>query len=76
MGVCTSCTHKSFGAGKGFDNEQTTLDGANDMSKSMSMRLNKMRTLSAKDIKGFKKADSINAYYDIEKSIGQGSDSL
>lgn len=29
-----------------------------------------MRTLSGKDIKGFKKADSINSYYEIEKSIG------
>lgn len=68
MGVCTSCTHKSFG--KGLDNEQTTLDGAGELNKSMNTRLNKMRTLSGKDIKGFKKASSINSYYDIEKSIG------
>lgn len=68
MGVCTSCTHKNKGAG-----ESESLDGTSDLTKSMKLRLNKSLTLSAKDIKGFKKADSINSFYDIECSIGQGT---
>jgi hypothetical protein len=58
MGVCASCTSKHAGGGeKDFDMEgdEPTVEGG-EMKQSMSMRLNKMRTLSAKDIKGFKKA--------------------
>jgi hypothetical protein len=31
-----------------------------------------MRTLAMKDIKGFKRSDSIENFYDIQTTIGQG----
>jgi hypothetical protein len=31
-----------------------------------------MRTLAMKDIKGFKRSDSIDNFYDIQITIGQG----
>ena len=32
----------------------------------------RMRTLAMKDIKGFKRSDSIENFYDIQTTIGQG----
>ncbi len=31
-----------------------------------------MRTLAIKDMKGFKRSDSIEMYYDIQQSVGHG----
>ena len=33
----------------------------------------RLRTLAMRDIKGFKKSDSISNFYDIQKTIGYGS---
>lgn len=33
---------------------------------------NKLKTLAMRDIKGFKKSDSIENFYDIQKTIGHG----
>lgn len=68
MGVCTSNTAKQ---NKMIDGHPSLVDIDAKIQEKRG-RLDKKKTLAMKDTKGFKKADAIENYYDIQKSIGHG----
>ena len=64
MGSCFSST------------TSTTEDSPKVAKTSARSSQNKLRTLAMRDIKGFKKSDSIENFYDIQKTIGIGIDNI
>jgi hypothetical protein len=64
MGACTSTKVKQIGAD--FNNPRIAKTSARSLQ-------NHMKTLAMRDIKGFKKSDSVENFYDITGSIGRGN---
>ena len=64
MGACSSTKVKLM-------NPQSLQNPRIAMSSARS-QLNQMKTLAMKDIKGFKKSDTVENFYDIMETIGRG----